>query len=209
MTGLAAGAPSERPMKNRYLDLKLATVAVVGLGVLVVAAGLLLLPRDWATASGEDMAAAPAATHRATGPSGLPVPRFVSLKTDRVNVRRGPSTAHQVVWVFAKKGLPVEIVAEFEHWRRIRDSEGEEGWVYHSLLAGRRMALVAPWRTDAQVPLLAEPATTAKPVAFLESGVVGEVRRCTGEWCRLTIGSYTGWLQQELVWGVYPGEQIN
>ena len=81
--------------------------------------------------------------------SGLPVPRFVSLKTDRVNVRGGPSREHDVTWVFTKPGLPVEIVAEFENWRRIRDVDGQEGWVYHSLLSGKRTALIAPWSKEA------------------------------------------------------------
>jgi len=77
------------------------------------------------------------------GPSGLPVPRFVSLKAEKVNVRRGPSSDHPVAWVFQRKSLPVEIVAEFENWRRIRDSEGEEGWILQSMLAGKRTAVVA------------------------------------------------------------------
>ncbi len=78
--------------------------------------------------------------------SGLPVPRYVSLKSDRVNLREGPSKDHRTVWVFQRAGLPVEITAEFEIWRKVRDSEGTEGWVLHSLLSGRRTALVAPWK---------------------------------------------------------------
>src|SRR5437016_14458578 len=74
--------------------------------------------------------------------TGLPVPRFVSLKSDRVNVRGGPTKDHEVTWVYTKAALPVEVTAEFENWRRIRDWEGAEGWVYHSLLAGRRTAIV-------------------------------------------------------------------
>src|ERR1700754_1083454 len=74
--------------------------------------------------------------------SGLPVPRFVSLKSDRVNVRAGPTKDHDVTWVYTRAGMPVEITAEFDNWRRIRDWEGAEGWVYHSLLSGRRTAVV-------------------------------------------------------------------
>jgi len=82
---------------------------------------------------------------RAIGPSsGRPLPRFVSLKSDKVNVRRGPSSEHQVAWVYSRRNLPVEVTAEFEHWRRIRDSDGEEGWVYHSLLSSRRSVIVSP-----------------------------------------------------------------
>ena len=68
--------------------------------------------------------------------SGLPVPRYVSLKSDHVNVRAGPTKDNDVAWVYTRSGLPVEITAEFENWRRVRDSEGAEGWVYHSLLVG-------------------------------------------------------------------------
>src|ERR1044072_3620785 len=97
------------------------------------------------------------AVDKAVGPSGLPLPRFVSLKADKINVRRGPSSEHQVAWVYQRKGLPVEITAEFENWRRIRDSDGEEGWVYQSMLSGKRMALVAPWRKEEAVPLYVQP----------------------------------------------------
>ena len=96
--------------------------------------------------------------------SGLPVPRFVSLKSDRVNVRGGPTKDHDVAWVFTRSGLPVEITAEFENWRRIRDCEGAEGWVYHSLLSGRRTAMVVPKAKDDLVPLCDRPdADAARP----------------------------------------------
>jgi len=180
--------------------------------VLVAAAGAgaFLLVRDDATAnSGPEITASTANDTRSVGPSGLRVPRYVSLKTDRVNVRRGPSTAHQVIWVFARQGLPVEIIAEYEHWRRVRDSEGEEGWVYHSLLSGRRTGLVAPWREDERLQLLSAPEATANAVAVIESGVVGSISRCTGQWCRFEINGLEGWLEQELLWGVYPNERID
>ena len=76
--------------------------------------------------------------------TGLPLPRYASLKTDRVNLREGPSKDHATKWVFQRAGLPVEITAEFETWRKVRDSEGAEGWVLHSLLSGRRTALIGP-----------------------------------------------------------------
>jgi SH3-like domain-containing protein len=93
------------------------------------------------------VAAVPAAGDVATGPkSGLPVPRFVSLKPDRVNVRGGPTRDHDVTFVYTRAGLPVEITAESDNWRRIRDWEGSEGWVYHSLLSGRRQRNLVPHR---------------------------------------------------------------
>ena len=143
-----------------------------------------------------------------TGPGGLPVPRFVSLKTDLVNVRRGPSSEHEVIWVFRRKGLPVEIIAEFEHWRRIRDSEGEEGWVYQSLLTGKRTALIEPWKKEASVPMRNNPQATASSLAILRSGVIGEVQQCDGTWCKLAVEKYEGWVDQAELYGVYPGEKV-
>ncbi len=142
------------------------------------------------------------------GPSGLPVPRFVSLKRDKVNVRRGPSTSHKVSWVFTRKGYPVEIIAESDHWRRVRDAEGEEGWVYHSLLAGWRTGVVSPWRKGSEEVLLSEPSANGSTIATLEAGVLGRIERCTGQWCNIAVGGYSGWVKQDKLWGVYPGESI-
>jgi SH3-like domain-containing protein len=141
--------------------------------------------------------------------SGLPVPRYVSLKSDRVNVRAGPTKDHDVAWVFTRSGLPVEITAEFENWRRIRDSEGAEGWVYHSLLSGRRTAVVTQRSKDDLVPLNDEPETTGSVTAKLQSGVVVQVKRCNGSWCRVTGEGFDGWIQQERLWGVYPNEKVD
>jgi len=145
---------------------------------------------------------------RAIGPSsGRPLPRFVSLKSDKVNVRRGPSSEHQVAWVYSRRNLPVEVTAEFEHWRRIRDSDGEEGWVYHSLLSSRRSVIVSPWKKGT-VMMLSQPDRSSRPVAQVESGVLGFVDQCTGEWCRIETNGYSGWLRQDILWGVYPGEKL-
>jgi SH3-like domain-containing protein len=133
----------------------------------------------------------------------------VSLKAERVNVRRGPSSDHKVAWVFQRKGLPVEIIAEFENWRRIRDSDGEEGWVYQSMLSGRRTALIAPWRKDDGLPLYADPERGSGLVAKVGPGVVGTIAKCTGEWCDIQAGGYEGWMEQPMLWGVYPGEEID
>lgn len=187
---------------------KLTLIACAGLAVVAgLVSGALLLTRQSATA-GDTTSTSNPAIDRPTGPSGLPVPRYVSLKTDRVNVRRGPSTAHRVIWVYAKQGLPVEIIAESEHWRRVRDSESEEGWVYHSLLSGRRTGLVSPWRKGESIALRSAPDPAAKTVALIQTGVVGQVVSCTGKWCEFSVGGYSGWLQQEMLWGVYPDEKI-
>lgn len=165
--------------------------------------------------------AAPAATESApTGVpagkvSGLPVPRYVSLKTDRVNLREGPSKDHRTAWVFQRAGLPVEITAEYETWRRIRDAEGTEGWVLHSLLSGRRTALVMPWAksgTDA-LPLYDTAADSGQMIARLQPNVIASVKTCRDGWCRVTIlmpdsRDVSGYMKQDKLWGVYPNEKV-
>lgn len=137
--------------------------------------------------------------------SKLPLPRFVSLKSERVNLHEGPSKEHRTLWVYQRAGLPVEITAEFEIWRKIRDSEGVEGWVLHSLLSGRRTALVAPWKKD---PLFLTAADHATPVAKLYPGVIAQIKRCDGDWCRIAGPGFDGYMKQENLWGAYPGEKI-
>jgi len=144
-----------------------------------------------------------------TEKSALPVPRFVSLKSDKVNVRKGPSTDQAIVWVFSRAGLPVEVIAESDNWRRVRDSEGADGWVFHSLLSARRTALITPWsKGDERVPLYSSNSTGSRAVAELQSGVLGNVLSCDGEWCNVSVDDYSGYVQQDRLWGVYKGEQI-
>jgi SH3-like domain-containing protein len=143
--------------------------------------------------------------------SGLPVPRFVSLKPSKVNVRAGPTKDNDVTWVYTRSGLPVEVTAEYENWRRVRDWEGAEGWVYHSLLSGRRTAIVIPQASakDAPLPLHADADGHSRVVARVQPGVLGTVKRCTGAWCRLIGEGYDGWIEQDRLWGVYPNEKID
>lgn len=143
------------------------------------------------------------------GASGLPLPRFVSLGSSTVNVRRGPSTRHKVKWTFRKAGLPVEVVREFGNWRRVRDAEGEEGWVHHQLLSGRRTVLVSPWSDDDKIPLRAEAKATSRPKAFLEPLVLASVERCDGFWCTISGTGWRGHIPQRLLWGVYPKEIVD
>lgn len=138
----------------------------------------------------------------------LPLPRFASLKTDRVNLREGPSKDHATKWVYQRAGLPVEITAEFEIWRRIRDSEGTEGWVLHSLLSGRRTALVTPSKKNENSKIFARPSENADPAATLQSGVIVNVRKCDGAWCQVDGDDFKGYIEQFKLWGVYPNETI-
>jgi SH3-like domain-containing protein len=141
--------------------------------------------------------------------SGLPVPRFVSLKADKVNLRAGPTRDNDVTWVFTRAGLPVEITAESENWRKIRDSEGTEGWVYHSLLSSRRTVLVSPWsKNNDSLPLYDSGDRSARVSAQLQPGVLGSVKSCDKKWCRIFGDGFDGYIEQERLWGVYPNESI-
>src|SRR5919201_2155785 len=140
--------------------------------------------------------------------SGLPVPRYVSLKPDRVNVHGGPTRDHDVLFVYTRAGLPVEITAESDNWRRIRDWEGSEGWVYHSLLSGRRTAVVTPKDKKELVPLYDKGDSNAPVIARLQAGGLGAIKRCTGDWCRIVGPGFDGWELQEQLWGVYPNEKV-
>ena len=141
--------------------------------------------------------------------SGLPVPRFVSLKPDRVTVRGGPTRDHEIAFVFTRSGLPVEITAESDNWRRIRDWEGAEGWVYHSLLSGRRTALVATKQKDELVPLYGKADAQSALAARLQPGVLASVKTCNGSWCHVFGLGFDGWVAQERLWGVYANEKID
>lgn len=154
--------------------------------------------------------AASAAPEAVRGPSGLPLPRFVSLKAGRVNLRIGPGRNYSVDWMYLKPGLPMEIIQEYDNWRRVRDSEGAEGWINQSLLSGKRTAIAAPWLKGkpSKIPLLEEAEESARLLAVLEPGVIGEIGKCTGEWCEMSVGGHSGWVAQAQIWGAYPGERV-
>jgi len=140
--------------------------------------------------------------------TGLPIPRYVSLKPSDTPMREGPSKEHRIKWVFKREGLPVEITAEFENWRRVRDSEGSEGWVYHSRLSSRRTALVAPWSKEPTLALHEGEGENSPVVARLQPSVITTVDRCSGRWCRVYGDGFQGWMKQDQLWGVYPGEAV-
>ncbi len=167
-------------------------------GVLALACALILAP----------VLTPPAALADPVGPvTKLPLPRFASLKTDRVNLREGPSKEHATKWVYERAGLPVEITAEFEIWRRVRDLEGIEGWVLHSLLSGRRTALVLPKNGESS-KLYARASASADLAATLQSGVIVNIRNCDGAWCLVDGDGFKGYIEQDKLWGVYPNEKL-
>jgi SH3-like domain-containing protein len=147
------------------------------------------------------------------GASGLPLPRFVSLKSDRVNMRKGPGTDYPTAWVYRRAGLPLEVIKEFEGWRQVRDAYGAAGWVLQSFLSGRRTALVLPWdvKPGAAAPKVAlhyDDSERSRPVAMVEAGVIANISSCDGSWCRVSIDKFHGYIEQKKLWGVYPGEAI-
>jgi len=137
--------------------------------------------------------------------SALPVPRFVSLRSDEVNVRTGPGVRYPIDWVFQRKTMPVEILAEVDTWRKIRALDGTEGWVHQSMLTGRRTALI----TGEVQTLRKRNAADAAAVALLEPGVIGSLLECRDAWCRLEIAGNKGWLPRDTLWGVLPSENFN
>ncbi len=185
--------PSSHPIIRRMtLSMLAAALALTG----VVAEGI--VPHSVAVA-------------QQVGPSGLPLPRFVSLRANRVNLRVGPGTNYAVEWMYTKSGIPMEIIQEYDNWRRVRDPDGAEGWVNQSLLSGRRTAIAAPWqkgKDDVQINLYGEANRAAAIRAYIEPGVVGSIRACNGEWCEMSFEGHSGWLSQSQVWGAYPGEFV-
>ncbi|MGN6548536.1 MAG: SH3 domain-containing protein [Pararhizobium sp.] len=147
------------------------------------------------------------------GPSGLPLPRFVSLKAGRANLRVGPGAEYSVSWLYTRAGLPMEIIQEYDHWRHVRDSQGTDGWIYQSLLSGERTAEAAPWmegheKDDKPVYVLMhdDASKTSSVVAKLQPGVIMRLKACNGHWCEASVGGAEGWVAQAEIWGAYPGE---
>lgn len=138
--------------------------------------------------------------------TGLPLPRFVSIKSDLANVRIGPGTGYPVKFTIVRRGLPVEITAEFENWRRIRDWNGDEGWIIRGLLTGRRTALVNPWSEAQPVTLHAAAEEGSSVTAIVHPKVLVRIEECDGEWCEVTARGNDGYLRQTSLWGAYPRE---
>ena len=134
--------------------------------------------------------------------TNLPLPRFVSLKASEGNVRRGPSLSHRIDWVFTRRDMPLRIVAEHGHWRRVQDRDGQGGWVHYSLLSGVRTVIVESDLT----PMMVKPDPTAQINAYAEAGVVARLGECSIEWCRVSADGRRGWVEKTALWGVTPDE---
>lgn len=142
--------------------------------------------------------------------TGLALPRFAALRSDEVNMRVGPSTTYPIEWTFQRRDLPVQIIGEFQLWRRIRDVDGAEGWVHSSTLSGRRTVLVRPVPGATEVTLRRDPDEGASAVARLRPGVIARIRECEANspWCEVQIAGYRGYLRRSEVWGVGRDEEV-
>lgn len=212
----------------------LARVALAGAVMLSAAAGawaqdvvrpqprpVELVPAAAATAAPQDAPAPALAAPAPTAPvpaaqprvqrdptrgsvTNLPLPRFVSLKGNAGNARRGPGLTHRIDWVFTKSGMPLKITAEYEHWRRVEDAEGFGGWVNYALLSGVRTALVAVDMAEFR----SRPQDEAEVIFKAERNVVGWIKECDADWCELEVADQDGWVRKAALWGVLPGEVV-
>lgn len=136
--------------------------------------------------------------------TNLPLPRYVSLKRDEANVRRGPSQSHRIDWVFMRRGTPLQITAEFEHWRRVRDEDGAGGWVHYSLLSGVRTVVIR----DTRISFHENPDENSTVIALAEKGVIARLISCEISWCKVSSDSYDGWVKKSQIWGVGAAEIV-
>jgi SH3-like domain-containing protein len=171
----------------------------VGLAFLLVVFVASLVPFSISAQDGRD--------RRPLGESGLPLPRFVSISKSEANVRRGPGGDYPLLWQYQKRGLPLEIVAEYGQWRQIRDHEGGEGWIHSRLLRGKRTIVVREAANALQ--LRRAPRAGAGTVALVQSGTIGALQECQANWCEVELGGYTGWLPRDMLWGIYNFEQFD
>lgn len=135
----------------------------------------------------------------------LPVPRFVTIKSETANIRTGPGKRYPIKWEITRKGIPVEVISEFEQWRKIRDFQGEEGWIFQTMLSGARAIVV---QSKPQI-LRKSDSASSRPIAKLDVGVIAKLKSCTKEWCNIEKDELEGWLPRASVWGVYPNESLN
>ena len=170
----------------------------------VLAAVLLIMAAGTGPAAALGPAAA--ATELRRGPeTGLPMPRYVSLKTSEGRARRGPARTHRIDWLFTRRDMPLRVTAEFEHWRRVEDHEGQGGWMHHTLLSGVRTVLVM----RDMVPMRTQPQPGAPELAYLQAGVVARILRCETDWCRLGVDGHRGWVERDALWGLDPHEFLD
>lgn len=137
--------------------------------------------------------------------SDLPLPRFVSTKSDEVNMRTGPGLRYPITWVFQRQYLPLEVIAEFEQWRKVRDIEGDEGWIHQSMLTGQRSVITLQEMRN----MHREPDSQSATLAYIEPGAQAKLVQCQKLWCHVEVDDIRGWLPRAFLWGVYKEETVN
>ena len=137
--------------------------------------------------------------------TGLPLPRFVSVKSNKVNVRRGPNATYQIDWVYTRSGVPLKVTAEYENWRRVEDFQGEGGWVHSRLLSGKRFVIVL----DDEILLRRKPNKNSPVLAILKKNVISQLISGFSSWSEISVEGYTGWVRNESIWGVMKKENSN
>lgn len=141
------------------------------------------------------------------GETGLAIPRFVSLRSNHINARSGPGARYPIEWVYMQKSAPVEITAEFELWRKVKDWQGSESWIHKSMLSGKRYAKII---TPGENNIYSKPDFQSKVIAKAEDEVIGEISKCPSgmNFCLLKFSSIEGWVPKTNFFGVYPNEVI-
>ena len=134
--------------------------------------------------------------------TNMPIPRFASMNASKANVRRGPSLTQRIDWIYQRRGMPLQIVAEYGHWRRVVDRDGQGGWVNYRMISGARTVII----NQDMLALRAKPDINARENAALELGVIAKIEECSPAWCKLSTGGYRGWAQKSALWGVLPDE---
>ena len=145
-----------------------------------------------------------AADSKAVSSSGLPAPRFISISKINANLRVGPGKRYPVDWIYRRRGVPVLVTAEFDHWRKVLDVDGTDGWLHKTLLSGKRTAVV----TGETVAFHRTGGKDAPIVYRAEAGVIGALEACAGGWCRMKIRGRTGWIDRHRIFGALPNEEF-
>lgn len=194
-------------MRSRFFHFMLSFIAtglVLGTGII----GSDVLAAEKAKPAATSAADSPARANPQIGSSsGLPLPRFVSLRADAVNMRVGPGDQYPILWIYHRVDLPVEVLREFDVWRLVIDSMGTKGWMHEATLSRQRGFVI---NGTAEETLYRRPSIDARPRAMLMPGTVGTIQRCdTGSaWCRVRVDHMGGWLKRSAFWGTLPGETI-
>jgi SH3-like domain-containing protein len=138
------------------------------------------------------------------GSTNLPLPRFASLKSNEINVRAGPGLVYPIKWVYTRKNLPVEIIAEYEYWRKIRDVKGDEGWIHRAMLSGFRYGIISKKQAD----IFDDNDEKSEILAKIEQGTQIKIKKCDDKFCKIEVEEISGYLLRDAIWGIYKDEPV-